>query len=58
MQAFHTAGLPPSNGSTIFPTIGWTMNNSEALTKRVAANKKGTAKLQGVSSQVLGYNKM
>src|SRR6185312_5076809 len=42
MQAFHTAGLPPSSGRIIFPTIGWTMNNSDALTNSVTANSSGT----------------
>src|SRR6185312_6443001 len=42
MQAFHTAGLPPSSGRIIFPTIGWTMNSSDALTNSVTANSSGT----------------
>src|SRR5262245_62402091 len=38
MQVFHTAGAPPSSGSTIFATIGCTTNRRLALTKAVKAN--------------------
>src|SRR5437870_5190002 len=47
MQAFHTAGLPPSSGRIIFPTIGWTMNKSDALTNSVTANSSGTGAAPG-----------
>jgi hypothetical protein len=52
MQAFQTAGLPPRSGSTIFPTIGWTMNSSDALTNKVKANNTGT----GGSWRLVGTN--
>jgi hypothetical protein len=38
MHVVHTAGLPPSNGSTIFPNIGSTMNSNPALTKTASVN--------------------
>src|SRR5438552_18213461 len=50
MQAFQTAGLPPSSGSTILPTIGWTMNSSDALTNSVTANSSGTGQLPGAGA--------
>jgi hypothetical protein len=31
MQVVHTAGLPPKNGSTIFPNIGSTAKSRAAL---------------------------
>jgi hypothetical protein len=37
MLVFHTAGDPPSRGSTILVTIGCTRNNSPALKNNVAA---------------------
>ena len=43
MHVFHAAGLPPSVGRIILPTIGWTMNNRLALTNSVTANRTGTA---------------
>ena len=36
MHVLHTAGVPPSSGSTILPTIGCTTNNSPAPRKMVA----------------------
>src|SRR5205823_3237708 len=44
MHVFHTAGVPPSIGSSILPIIGWTRKSSVALTKRVAANKNSSGK--------------
>src|SRR5688500_6289874 len=38
MQVFHTAGVPPSSGRMIRPTIGWTTNSSAALRKMAAVN--------------------
>ena len=35
MQVFHTAGVPPSSGRIILPTIGWTRNSSVAPTNSV-----------------------
>jgi hypothetical protein len=42
MHVFHTAGVPPISGSSILPTIGWTRNSKNALTKRAPANNHGT----------------
>jgi hypothetical protein len=39
MHVFQTAGTPPSNGRTIFPIMGWTLNDNAALRKSVAENK-------------------
>jgi hypothetical protein len=58
MQAFHTAGLPPKSGKTILPTMGWIMNNNEALTKSVAANNRGTGALQGSIHKLFRYNEV
>src|SRR5919198_3814330 len=35
MQVFQTDGAPPSSGSSILATIGWTQNNSAALRNKV-----------------------
>jgi hypothetical protein len=45
MQVFHTAGDPPSKGSSILPNMGCNTNISEALTNSVVANKKTVAAL-------------
>jgi hypothetical protein len=37
MHVFHTAGVPPMTGKSIFAIIGSTANNSDALTKIVIA---------------------
>src|ERR1700730_2377424 len=37
----HTAGAPPSRGSTILVNIGWIENNSTAEPNSVAANSAG-----------------
>jgi hypothetical protein len=37
MHVFHTAGVPPSTGKSIFAIIGSTANSNAALTKIVAA---------------------
>jgi UDP-N-acetylenolpyruvoylglucosamine reductase len=37
MQVFHTAGVPPSIGSTILANMGSTQNKRVALIKRVSA---------------------
>jgi hypothetical protein len=39
MQVFHTAGVPPNMGRTIFANIGWTQNRRAELTKRVTENR-------------------
>src|SRR5262249_54347119 len=41
MQVFHTAGVPPSSGRIIFPTIGWSKNRSAALKNSVRENSTG-----------------
>jgi hypothetical protein len=35
MQVFQTAGVPPSNGSSIFATSGWIEKSRAELTKIV-----------------------
>src|SRR5438270_12353001 len=42
MQVFHTAGVPPSKGSTILANIGWTRNSSAELRNRVPAKRTGS----------------
>jgi hypothetical protein len=42
MHVFQTAGTPPSNGSTIFPIMGWIPNDNAALKKSVVENKSAT----------------
>src|SRR5947207_1316970 len=42
MQVFQTAGVPPSSGSTILPTIGCTKNSRKALVNRVRAKRRDT----------------
>jgi hypothetical protein len=37
MQVFHTAGVPPRSGKSIFANIGCTQNSSDALANNVAA---------------------
>lgn len=37
MAVVHTAGLPPSGGSSIRAAMGWTRNTSAEATKIVAA---------------------
>src|SRR5439155_26690085 len=39
MHVFHTAGVPPSSGSTIFAIIGWTRNSSDELRKSVTTSR-------------------
>ena len=36
---FHTAGVPPSRGNSIFATIGCTEKSNAALTNNVRPNK-------------------
>lgn len=43
MQVFHTAGVPPKSGKSIFATIGCTQNKSVALRKSVAAYRSVNA---------------
>ena len=43
MHVLHTAGVPPSSGSTILPTIGCTTNKSPAPRKMVAEYNSSTA---------------
>src|SRR5687767_6904692 len=52
MQVFHTAGEPPSSGSTILPNIGCTRNSSPALVNTAAVNvaSSGSAKPAGARS--------
>ena len=38
MHVFHTAGVPPSSGSSIFAIIGWIEKRSAELTKIVTPN--------------------
>jgi hypothetical protein len=38
MQVFHTAGVPPSSGNTIFANIGSARNNNPELQNRVRQN--------------------
>src|SRR6516164_7333525 len=38
MQVFHTAGVPPSSGRVILPTMGSTRNSRVALQNSVSAN--------------------
>jgi hypothetical protein len=40
MHVFHTAGVPPSTGSSIFAIIGSTEKSKAALTKIVAAKSR------------------
>jgi hypothetical protein len=37
MHVFHTAGVPPSSGRIILPTIGCTTNSRAAPTNSVIA---------------------
>jgi hypothetical protein len=39
MHMFHTAGVPPSRGNSIFATIGCTEKSNAALVKSVTPNK-------------------
>src|SRR6185437_435256 len=41
-QAFQTPGVPPTRGSSRFPTCGSTRNKSVAPTKSVAAYRPGS----------------
>ena len=41
MATDHTAGAPPSFGSTIFANIGWIENRSSAETNSVNPYRKG-----------------
>jgi hypothetical protein len=43
MQAFHTAGDPPSSGRSILPTRGWTQKRRLALRKSVREKRRATA---------------
>ena len=43
MHVFHTDGVPPSKGSTIFENIGCTANSSAAFTNNVIENSTTTA---------------
>src|SRR5262245_50193001 len=44
MQVFHTAGVPPSIGSSIRPIIGWTRNRRVALRNKVSANSSSSGR--------------
>jgi hypothetical protein len=39
MHVFHTAGVPPRRGNSIFAIIGCTEKSNAALTNKVSANK-------------------
>ena len=52
MQVFHTAGVPPSSGSTNLANIGSTRNNRAELHSRVRQNRgtisgSATARIAG-----------
>ena len=54
MQVFHTAGVPPKIGRTIFPSMGCTEKRSAALRKIVAVYTGTTRKeTRGVLVAVL-----
>ena len=61
MLVFHTAGDPPSSGSTSLATIGWTMNTSAALVKTLTtkmggvrtAGDAGTASIVSVMARIV-----
>jgi len=42
MHVFHTDGVPPSMGSTIFENIGCTAKSSAAFTNNVIENSATT----------------
>ena len=42
MHVFHTDGVPPRSGSTIFENIGCTENSSAAFTNSVIENRPTT----------------
>lgn len=46
MQVFHTAGVPPNEGSNNLPNNGCTTNINVALTNRVPAKRKIRAGLR------------
>ena len=46
MHVFQTAGVPPSSGRIILPTIGWTRNKRVALTNSVRPKSIGTDRLR------------
>src|SRR5215470_5381861 len=50
MHVLHTAGVPPSSGRIILPTIGCIANNSVAPTKSVTAYSRRTAVRSGSPS--------
>ena len=50
MQVFHTAGVPPSSGSTMRPNIGCTRNSRNALVKMAAVNTASTARPRPVDT--------
>jgi hypothetical protein len=47
MHVFHTAGVPPSRGKSIFATSGCTQNRSAALRNNAAAKRRGIREVNG-----------
>ena len=41
---FHTDGVPPSDGNSIFATIGWTRNSSDEPRNDVTTNSATAAR--------------
>src|SRR5688572_5225662 len=51
MHVFQTAGVPPSNGRTIFEKIGWMANSRAAFRKIAAVNTAATSRDRGLATR-------
>jgi hypothetical protein len=58
MQVFHTAGVPPSRGNSIFATIGWTEKSNAALTNNVMPNKNVSELSLGPILELIGSSQL
>lgn len=55
---FHTAGVPPSKGKSIFATIGCTEKSNAALTNSVRPNNNVSELSPGPSLGLIGASQL
>jgi len=58
MHVFHTAGVPPSSGNSIFATIGCTEKSNAALTNNVIPNNSVSEISLGPNLGLIGSSQL
>jgi hypothetical protein len=58
MHVFHTAGVPPSRGNSIFATIGCTEKSNAALTNNVIPNNIVSELSLGPNLELIGSSQL